>query len=392
MIDGAVLGSDERGAELLAGLRALRPFMDTFARVPAKSLVRLHMDPEGGAPFASDSAMLASFPDAAVDAFIAEAGPDAQTSLLMAELRQLGGALGRSHEGGGVLSRLDGEFVSLRRRHGGHPGDGRAGARRRGPVHRGARAVRQRSRVPQLRREPRRHPGGVRRGRVDPADRHPQRRRPARRLRRQPPGAAALRERPARPAEPSRRQFALESAPVCSTVCKLAPTRHFSVRGPRVQSVPGGPDSSQDWKPISEAGDMASSIGPVGVEHDEHHVLGVERHLLGALGGTAADEGDLGALQHPLGSGPQREVAEPLQRLAGVAAEAEKPTAPGMFLPDAVAELEGPAVTGEQATTDDQAERRRTGRGRAAHQRRQEATATPASTPSVRSVTVGCSP
>ena len=113
VIDGAVLGSDERGAELIAGLRALRPFMDTFAQVPAKSLVRLHMDPEGGAPFASDSAMLASFPDAAVDAFLAEAGPDAQTSLLMAELRQLGGALGRPHEGGGVLSRLDAEFLTF---------------------------------------------------------------------------------------------------------------------------------------------------------------------------------------------------------------------------------------------------------------------------------------
>jgi FAD/FMN-containing dehydrogenase len=113
VIDGAVLGSDERGEELLAGLRALRPQMDTFARVPAKSLVRLHMDPEGGAPFASDSAMLGSFPDAAVDAFIAEAGPDARSSLLMAELRQLGGALGRPHEGGGVLSRLDGQFVAF---------------------------------------------------------------------------------------------------------------------------------------------------------------------------------------------------------------------------------------------------------------------------------------
>jgi FAD/FMN-containing dehydrogenase len=111
IIDGAVLGSDERGAELLAGLRALRPEMDTFGRVPARSLVRLHMDPEGGAPFASDSAMLASFPDAAVDAFLAEAGPGATSSLLVAELRQLGGALARAHEGGGVLNRLDAQFV-----------------------------------------------------------------------------------------------------------------------------------------------------------------------------------------------------------------------------------------------------------------------------------------
>jgi FAD/FMN-containing dehydrogenase len=113
IIDGAVLGSDERGEELLAELRALRPELDTFARVPAKSLVRLHMDPEGGAPVVSDTAMLGSFPDAAVDAFLSEVGPGASTSLLMAELRQLGGALGRPHRGGGALTHLDAEFVAF---------------------------------------------------------------------------------------------------------------------------------------------------------------------------------------------------------------------------------------------------------------------------------------
>jgi FAD/FMN-containing dehydrogenase len=113
VIDGAVLGSDELGQELLGGLRALCPEMDTFARVPARSLVRLHMDPEGGAPFASDSAMLGSLPDEGVDTFLEQVGPDAQTSLLMAELRQLGGALGRPHEGAGVLSHLEAEFVSF---------------------------------------------------------------------------------------------------------------------------------------------------------------------------------------------------------------------------------------------------------------------------------------
>lgn len=111
LVDGAVLGSDERGAELLAGLRALRPEIDTFGRVPAASLVRLHMDPEGGAPAVSGTAMLHSLPDAGVDAFLAEAGPDARTSLAMAELRQLGGALGRPADGAGVLSHLDGQFV-----------------------------------------------------------------------------------------------------------------------------------------------------------------------------------------------------------------------------------------------------------------------------------------
>ena len=50
VVDGAVLGSDAQAAEIVAPLRALRPEFDTMARVPAPSLVRLHLDPEGPAP------------------------------------------------------------------------------------------------------------------------------------------------------------------------------------------------------------------------------------------------------------------------------------------------------------------------------------------------------
>ncbi|MGC4111030.1 MAG: FAD-binding oxidoreductase [Nocardioides sp.] len=113
VIDGAVLGDDEVGARTIAGLRALRPELDTFAQQPAASLVHLHMDPEQPSPFMSDSRMLGAFPDAAVDAFIEQVGADATSSLLLAELRQLGGALSRPHEGGGVLSHLEGDFVSF---------------------------------------------------------------------------------------------------------------------------------------------------------------------------------------------------------------------------------------------------------------------------------------
>ena len=52
----------------------------------------------------------------------------------------------------------------------------------------------------------------------------------------------------------------------------------------RFQSVPGGPASSQDWKPVSEASLMASSSGWSSVVAGDHHVPGVERDLLGALG------------------------------------------------------------------------------------------------------------
>jgi FAD/FMN-containing dehydrogenase len=113
MINGAVLGSDERAEEILRGLRALGPELDTFGRVPAASLVRLHMDPEGPTPVTSGSTMLGSFPGAATDAFLDAVGPDADTTLLMSELRQLGGALARPHEGGGVLSHLDGQFAAF---------------------------------------------------------------------------------------------------------------------------------------------------------------------------------------------------------------------------------------------------------------------------------------
>jgi FAD/FMN-containing dehydrogenase len=111
VIDGAVLGTDLHGRDILGDLRTLTPEIDTFDRVPASSLVRLHMDPEQPTPVVSDSAMLSALPDAAMDAFLSQVGLGARTSLLMGELRQLGGALGRPHADGGALSHLDAAFV-----------------------------------------------------------------------------------------------------------------------------------------------------------------------------------------------------------------------------------------------------------------------------------------
>ncbi|MET7419548.1 FAD-binding protein [Dactylosporangium sp. NPDC005555] len=109
-IDGAVLGP--AGPDLLAPLRALKPFLDTFDDAPAASLIRLHLDPEGPTPSVSRSALLGDLPAAAVDALLAVAGPGSGSSLLVpAELRQLGGALGRPAPGGGALSALNGSFA-----------------------------------------------------------------------------------------------------------------------------------------------------------------------------------------------------------------------------------------------------------------------------------------
>ncbi|HLN78505.1 MAG TPA: FAD-binding oxidoreductase [Nocardioidaceae bacterium] len=111
VIDGAVLDSDERAEEILAPLRALEPEMDMFTRMPAAGLVRIHMDPEGPTPATSATAMLESLPESAIEAFLAQAGPESGTSLLMAELRQLGGALSRPHPGAGAVPKLDGQFI-----------------------------------------------------------------------------------------------------------------------------------------------------------------------------------------------------------------------------------------------------------------------------------------
>ena len=43
VVEGAVLGTDVRGREVLAELRALAPEVDTFDRVPASSLLHLHL-------------------------------------------------------------------------------------------------------------------------------------------------------------------------------------------------------------------------------------------------------------------------------------------------------------------------------------------------------------
>jgi FAD/FMN-containing dehydrogenase len=113
MVDGAVLGDDATAAEVLAPLRALRPELDTVARVPASSLVRLHLDPEGPTPAYASSTLVSGLPDAAIAAVVDAAGPRSGTRLAAAELRQLGGALARPAPDGGALSMLEGGFLAL---------------------------------------------------------------------------------------------------------------------------------------------------------------------------------------------------------------------------------------------------------------------------------------
>ncbi|MBD8870525.1 FAD-binding oxidoreductase [Nocardioides donggukensis] len=111
VVDGAVLEDDGTAEDLLRPLRDLGPEMDTFARMPAAGLIDVHMDPPQPTPAVSGHAMIESVPEEAVAALLAEVGPDADTSLLFAELRHLGGALATAPPGAGALSHLPTEYA-----------------------------------------------------------------------------------------------------------------------------------------------------------------------------------------------------------------------------------------------------------------------------------------
>jgi hypothetical protein len=113
MINGAVDADDATARCILGPLRELEPELDMWERVPAAALVRLHGDPEGPTPCVSDAVMLAELPAEAVTRFVRAAGPGSGSTLVAAELRQLGGALARPAVGGGAVDRLDGRFIAF---------------------------------------------------------------------------------------------------------------------------------------------------------------------------------------------------------------------------------------------------------------------------------------
>ena len=113
VVEAAVLGGEDEAAELLRPLRELGPELDTFQALPPIGLCRLHQDPETPTPFSGEHGLLAALPDAAVEAFVAAAGPGSGSPCVSAEIRQLGGALASPAPGAGALSHLEGSFLWL---------------------------------------------------------------------------------------------------------------------------------------------------------------------------------------------------------------------------------------------------------------------------------------
>ena len=113
-IAACFIGGREEGERIIAPLREIgEPLMDTFDQIPATGLTRIAMDPEPAVPGLGHHAVLSELTDETIDAFYESAGPESDSPLLMAELRQLGGALARPAEGGGALDKLDAQFAML---------------------------------------------------------------------------------------------------------------------------------------------------------------------------------------------------------------------------------------------------------------------------------------
>jgi FAD/FMN-containing dehydrogenase len=112
-VDAVVLGDERVGRAVTEPLRALRPEIDTFGMRPPAGIAELHMDPRQPVPGVTGSMMLGDLQAAAIDRFVAAAGPGSGSRLVVADLRHAGGALRRVQPGHGALATLDASYLML---------------------------------------------------------------------------------------------------------------------------------------------------------------------------------------------------------------------------------------------------------------------------------------
>jgi hypothetical protein len=122
VIDGAVTSSADGDltmatsvAEDLFGplTASAAPILDTWHRAAPGELLSTHMDPPDPLPYAGHHLLLDDLPVAGVEQFVAAAGPGSPTPLMIAELRQLGGAFAAPVRAGGVLDRTSAQFAHV---------------------------------------------------------------------------------------------------------------------------------------------------------------------------------------------------------------------------------------------------------------------------------------
>jgi FAD/FMN-containing dehydrogenase len=111
VVNGAYLGDEDDGRELLRTIRDLGPVTDTFAMVPPAELGELAMDPPDPLPFHLVHQMLTGVPAEAIDEILRTTGPGSDAPVAMMQLRHAGGALGRVSPGAGARATIPGEVV-----------------------------------------------------------------------------------------------------------------------------------------------------------------------------------------------------------------------------------------------------------------------------------------
>jgi len=96
------------GARLVEPLRTLGPVMDTVMTIPVRELTRLHMDPEGPAAGVGDGGMLDDVDDHLIDLFVEQV---LRSPILSAEIRHLGGAVGRRDSRHGAIDAWEAPYL-----------------------------------------------------------------------------------------------------------------------------------------------------------------------------------------------------------------------------------------------------------------------------------------
>ncbi|RHW24853.1 FAD-binding oxidoreductase [Nocardioides immobilis] len=107
----AFLGSPAQGEALLAPLRRVAvPALDSVRPMSYAEVDSIHMDPPEPMPAVTRGGLLHSMPGELVDTLLGVAGPDVDVPLAVAEVRLMGGALGRSAPVPNAVTGRDGAF------------------------------------------------------------------------------------------------------------------------------------------------------------------------------------------------------------------------------------------------------------------------------------------
>jgi FAD/FMN-containing dehydrogenase len=119
-VDGVVLGTtgddatlaQQQAEELLSPLRSIaEPVMDTWHTTTPSAVLATHMDPSEPVPAQGDSMLLTELGDDGAAEFLRVLGEGSNSPLVLAGLRQLGGAMAVPDPDGGALNHLDAHYI-----------------------------------------------------------------------------------------------------------------------------------------------------------------------------------------------------------------------------------------------------------------------------------------